>query len=283
MLGCITDHNCTREKGPHKSSMISYSLSSWQDICGLVPYSLMFIRIPDICWSVKNHVHSRNLTNWLWNVSPVFLPVLQILESVRKNFLISHHLMGDTGLTYIVNTIAAGDLATQGSQSNSCHGNDLWWSAVSDGLDIWLNTLRPRQNGCHFPDDIFQCIFLNENVWISSKISLKFVPKGQINNIPALVQIMAWRRPCDKPLSEPMLVSLLTHLCITRPQRVKSEIYTWFAGFSRYPGYIQEPHWFSIFLFPEISRVTLTGIQYIPRNMHTVLLCFALLWLCNRS
>ena len=24
-------------------------------------------------------------------------------------------------------------------------------------------------------------------------------------------------------------------------------------------------------------------IQYIPRNMHTVLLCFALLWLCNRS
>ena len=25
------------------------------------------------------------------------------------------------------------------------------------------------------------------------------------------------------------------------------------------------------------------NIQYIPRNMHTVLLCFALLWLCNRS
>ena len=24
-------------------------------------------------------------------------------------------------------------------------------------------------------------------------------------------------------------------------------------------------------------------LQYIPRNMHTVLLCFALLWLCNRS
>ena len=24
-------------------------------------------------------------------------------------------------------------------------------------------------------------------------------------------------------------------------------------------------------------------VQYIPRNMHSVLLCFALLWLCNRS
>ena len=38
-------------------------------------------------------------------------------------------------------------------------------------------------------------IFLNENVEISIKISLKFVPKGLINNIPALVRIMAWRRP----------------------------------------------------------------------------------------
>ena len=37
----------------------------------------------------------------------------------------------------------------------------------------------------------FKCIFLNENIWISIKISLKFVPKGPINNIPALVQIMA--------------------------------------------------------------------------------------------
>ena len=66
-----------------------------------------------------------------------------------------------------------------------------------------FNTLRPRQNGRHFADDIFECIFLNENVWIPVKISLKFIPKGPINNIPALVQIMAWRRPGDKPLSEP--------------------------------------------------------------------------------
>ena len=44
-------------------------------------------------------------------------------------------------------------------------------------------------------DAIFKCIFLNEDVWISIKISLKFVPKGPINNIPALVQIMAWRQP----------------------------------------------------------------------------------------
>ena len=83
-----------------------------------------------------------------------------------------------------------------------------------------LNTLRPRHNGRHFADDTFKCIFLNENVRISIKISLKFVPKGPINNIPALVQIMAWHRSGDKPLSEPMMVSLLTHICVTRPQWV---------------------------------------------------------------
>ena len=86
-----------------------------------------------------------------------------------------------------------------------------------------VNTLRPRQNGRHFADDIFKCIVLNENVSISIKFSLKFVPKGPINNIPALVQIMAWRRPGDKPLSEPMMVNLLTHICVTRPQWVKAE------------------------------------------------------------
>ena len=55
-----------------------------------------------------------------------------------------------------------------------------------------INTLRPRQNGRHFPDNIFKCIFLNENVWILIKISLKIVPNGPVNNISALVQKMAW-------------------------------------------------------------------------------------------
>ena len=80
------------------------------------------------------------------------------------------------------------------------------------GMLPLIITLRPRQNGSHFADDIFKCIFLNENATISLKISLKFVPKVRINNIPALVQIMVWRRPGDKPLSEPMMVSLLTHI-----------------------------------------------------------------------
>ena len=98
--------------------------------------------------------------------------------------------------------------------------------------------MRPRQNGRHFADAIFKCIFLNENIWILIKISLKFVPKGPINNTPALVQIMAWRRPGDKPLSELMMVSLLMHTRIyilfglneLRPYQMVNILYRTFSN-----------------------------------------------------
>ena len=64
----------------------------------------------------------------------------------------------------------------------------------------------PRQNGRHFADDIFKCIFFNENFLILNKISLKYVPWGLIDNMAALAQLMAWHRIGDKPLSVPMLV-----------------------------------------------------------------------------
>ena len=83
---------------------------------------------------------------------------------------------------------------------------------------LHLNTLRQRQNGRRFADDTSKCIFLMK----MSEFRLRFhwfVPKGPINNILALVQIMAWCRPGDKTLSEPIMVSLLMHICIfTRPQ-----------------------------------------------------------------
>ena len=108
----------------------------------------------------------------------------------------------------------------------------LYWYVVDHhclGYPLWhVNTLKPRPNRRHFADDIFKCIFLNQNVWIPIKVSMKFVPKGPINNIPALVQIMAWRPPGDKPLSEPMMVSLTTHICVTWPQWVNSILHSRF-------------------------------------------------------
>ena len=53
--------------------------------------------------------------------------------------------------------------------------------------------------------DSFKYIFLNENELMSIQISLKFVPIVPIDNKSALVQVMAWRRTGDKPLSEAMM------------------------------------------------------------------------------
>ena len=89
--------------------------------------------------------------------------------------------------------IAADDLSMHGARV----------SAVI--LLIWFYTMWPRQNGCHFADNIFKFSTLNKNCCIWNEISLKFVPEGLIDNMSVLVQIMAWHQIGDKPLSEAIM------------------------------------------------------------------------------
>ena len=115
---------------------------------------------------------------------------------MAKLFLTRYHVWGGRGRP----------VPRSGTALDVCCGElDGSWRTPTTARGKLIKILRPRQNGRHFPDDSFKWIFLNENVWISIEVSLKFVPRGPINNIPALVQIMAWRRPCDNPLSELMI------------------------------------------------------------------------------
>ena len=107
----------------------------------------------------------------------------------------------------------------------------MWGKIMIPMYWLWLHcvcVLRgprcPRKARTKWPPfsrHIFKRIFLNGNVCISINISLKFVPRGPINNTSALVQIMTRHRPGDKPLSEPMMVRLPTHISVTRPRWVK--------------------------------------------------------------
>ena len=72
----------------------------------------------------------------------------------------------------------------------------------------YFNTLKPEQNGRHFAGDIFKCIFFNEDVWISIKISRKFVAKGPINEKLTLIQVMAQCSAGDEPFPGPMLTKV---------------------------------------------------------------------------
>ena len=68
------------------------------------------------------------------------------------------------------------------------------------------------QNGHQCPDDIFKRIFVNENVRVLIRISLKFVPETSIDNMPALVQVMAWRRQVTNHYLNQCWPSLLMHI-----------------------------------------------------------------------
>ena len=69
-----------------------------------------------------------------------------------------------------------------------------------------FNSFFPGQNGRYFSEDIFKCIFMNENFCILIQISLTFVPNGLIDNSRALVQLLAGRQTYEKPLPEPLLI-----------------------------------------------------------------------------
>ena len=131
-------------------------------------------------------------TTWNWGshlrFSLIFTILAGYLEKERVGYQYRKYRCGDKNcvrLSYFSNT---GNMAS------------LYW------FPALLNTLRLRQNGRHFADNLLRCIFLGRNIWIWIKISLKFVPKGPINDFPALVQTLAWHQIGNKPLSEPMLI-----------------------------------------------------------------------------
>ena len=107
-----------------------------------------------------------------------------------------------------LNLLSEGWIKTNILPAYFIEGNKWYIDSVKITHIYSINTSRLRQNGPHFAD-IFKRIFFNENVSIAIKISLQFVPEGPINNIPALVQMMALHQPGDKPLSEPMMVRSL--------------------------------------------------------------------------
>ena len=141
-----------------------------------------------------------------------FMCLLVILSicCITNNVLLAMHIQWNIRVVVIqLLLIRSQPTVAHTTTTELCHRRILWQS-------VWKQNKFSRWH--------FQMHFLEwKCTRFSIKISLKFVPMGPINNIPALVQIMAWRRPGDKPLSESMMMSLLTHICVIRHQRVNEE------------------------------------------------------------
>ena len=169
------------------------------------------------CWQTKGRTCCLGSIYWSGSTWEFFLMAATI--SMPSSYTVYGYILDKSSPAIFIKKIIL-KMLTSANYFPFCLGYNVlkeslrWYAYLESFLmedkvqRVALNTLRPKQNGCHFPVDIFKCIFLNENVWIS----LKFVPKVRINNIPALVQIMDWHRPGDKPLSEPKVVSLPTRM-----------------------------------------------------------------------
>ena len=132
------------------------------------------------------------------------------------------------------------------SDGDGCRFSSMWfrkiWIYILYGYIImYINTLGPRQKGRHFVKDIFKLIFLNEKCCILIQISLKHVSNRPINNNRVFLQIMAWCRKGDRPISQTMMPCVLTHICVIRVslsqysfiQRIINETNVQFSGIKR--------------------------------------------------
>ena len=184
------------------------------NVCHFSPYSLHHISVG--CWESIG-CDSQNGRGWPH-------ADMSSLQTYRDQGSLACYLIVNMSQIYNVFRLFPHEKTAVNYHGVTAQLGYVQYNFVMDPLSWWVffNTLRPRQNGHRFADNTFKRIFLNENVRILIQISLNFVSKGPINNNPALVQIMAWRRSGDKLLSEPMMVSLLTHICINRPQWVNS-------------------------------------------------------------
>ena len=115
-----------------------------------------------------------------------------------------------------------------------------------------------------------------ERKWVLIKISLEFVPKGPINN-SSNGPDNGLAQPSDKTLSEPMMVSLLTHICVTRHQLVK----VWFILFS-YNINVCVIRWTITVILLLFNAVLFTIHVWNSHVRLNVLLVFLPLWYNNR-
>ena len=228
--------------------VLSVHNSNEKDVCSIIILFSAIRSLPMFTYSLAAQLIQTVKSIIIYMMRTVWsIPWNYLLYVVFRPFWLNHHDLSVASLTsnklwfrvqyWYVLDLPSDTYPAQGMDtpdgclilhSKACRK----WLPISDDIAIKafgfrndFNTLRPRRNGQHFADDIFKRIFFNENVWISIKMSLKFVPKGPINNIPALVQIMAWRRSGDKPLPEAMVVRLLTHICVTRHQWVNQSLF----------------------------------------------------------
>ena len=173
------------------NSCISLALQTCE-IYQVLPYSVDF-KAPTELWNPLNQaVLSKCSFTWnkglvnIWKtaklksnfiVGPVYIS-LNLLHCIQYLLYAIWYQIGlchnKTWLYQSAQTIK--DKLCPVYTRHICH---MWLLILPAGYES-VSKLRPRQNGCHFPYKILKCIYLNENVWVSIKISLMIINRAVI-------------------------------------------------------------------------------------------------------
>ena len=150
----------------------------------------MHVEIAYPRWRGKRSRHTRRMRNPQWYVSGK----RPMEKKISMQFYFSFFQYSLSGYAFTMGKLVLNhwDLVTPCGLKAPSHNLKQCWLIISK-LCVIFQLWGQEKNDHHFADDTFKRIFLNENIRISLKVSLRSVPKGPINNIPALVQIMAWR------------------------------------------------------------------------------------------
>ena len=175
--------------------------------------------------SPVNSPHKGPVTWKMFPFDDVIMWCLLIHEMYSKTFIAKETVwtsqMAETTnrvKAYVDQTFSSLASSKFVETTTQCEANDDKIACISMLVQFWTltvdNSSPPGQNGRHFADDIFKC--MNEKLRILIRVSLKFVPKGPINNKSALVQVMAWAEQATSHYLKKCLLSSLTHICGTR-------------------------------------------------------------------
>ena len=166
----ITPYSCCKQRNHHSSSLLSFcegnSLTGWFPSQG--NGGMLSMK-----WSLHNMTLHKRLSE---RINTIFLKIRYSKHSIFHCQM--HKLSGPHPLT------------------------EIDWTNIERKASIHLPL---DKMAAILAEDIFKCIFFNENNRIPIQISMRFVLGGPIDNKAALVKVMACHRTGDKPLSQPIL------------------------------------------------------------------------------
>ena len=139
--------------------------------------------------ALNSKLIQNKFRDWYLEIFLQYYPQMNAILTLQKEMFI--YWLRWSLLTFPISNMSTLVLVMAWCCEANIHYFNQCWPRLMTPYDLmrpqWINSSPPGQNGHHFTDNIFRCIFGNEKFCILIKVSLKFAPKGSIDNNAALI------------------------------------------------------------------------------------------------